>query len=230
MPKNSEELVRGELLLRRVITDRWTLVRIQAPSDYFWKAGQHLSIFESPESTSPSYYSIASARHERDLGQFDLFITEPSNLFAPDVRAGAPLWLGPAQGGYPLGRLEEARLVVLVAMGTGIAPLRAVAQHLINLPSKAPAVRIVHGIRQTTDAFLQPEFLEMGEKIEFVPVVSLPSAEWSGRAGRVQAHLEPLPEGPVEFCVCGSMEMVQQVKGRLLELGADAQCIHSQWG
>lgn len=230
MSQKTEERVRGEVLLRRGITDRWTLVRIQAPDDYTWTAGQHLSVFESARSASPSYYSIASARCEQARGQFDLLVSEPSNLFAPGVNKGDPLWLGLAQGGYPLERLEAARLVVLIAMGTGIAPLRAVAQHLINLPSETPEIRIVHGVREPEDAFLEGEFLKMGKRVEFFPVVSRSAVGWPGRAGRVQAHLEPLPEGAVEFCVCGSQEMVQQVRGRLFELGAREQCIHSQWG
>jgi CDP-4-dehydro-6-deoxyglucose reductase len=206
------------------------MVRIQAPHEFRWTAGQHLSVFESVESASPSYYSIASAQSELTLGQFDLLITEPSNHFAPDIKEGAPLWLGPAKGGYPLERLETARLVVLIAMGTGIAPLRALAQHLIHLSSKVPAIRIVHGVREPADAFLELEFQTMGEQVEFVPVVSRASVGWLGRAGRVQAHLGAMPDGLVEFCVCGSKEMVKQVRSRLLELGASEQSIHSQWG
>jgi NAD(P)H-flavin reductase len=113
--------------------------------------------------------------------------------------------------------------LIFVAMGTGLAPLRSTLRHL--LPSRNEYGRLValYGTRKVEDfCFAEEMATEWRQRgVELRQVISQPSVDWSGPTGRVQSlldHIVPELKNPVAL-ICGSQEMMEQTRSRLLNLG-----------
>jgi NAD(P)H-flavin reductase len=123
----------------------------------------------------------------------------------------------------------EGHDLVFVAMGTGLAPLRSTLRHLLRSRENYGRLVVLYGAR-TVDDFcfereMATEWREQG--VELRQVISRPNGDWSGPTGYVQSLLDNIvPElnDPVAL-VCGSREMIEQTRARLLSLGFAAEKI-----
>jgi NAD(P)H-flavin reductase len=148
-----------------------------------------------------------------------------------DVEVGTPLYLGRAGGALPLGRLEGAKAVALIGIGTGVAPLRATVQHLLALPDAVdkPYVILLQGARSLDECYFYHEFVALeGRRFSYRPVYSRGAGPKGGRMGRVQQHLLDLPTDGVEYCLCGSAAMVAEVRSLLEARGVSPECVFSE--
>lgn len=136
----------------------------------------------------------------------------------------------PMQG--PLGYFTPRvpfRDAVLVATGTGIAPFRAFLQSAQVLESGA-RITLLFGARYATSLLYQSEFEELARKrpgFRYLPTLTRPPADWQGRTGRVQAHLDEALGGRTDLDVylCGLKAMVDDVRRLLKERGFDRRQI-----
>lgn len=122
----------------------------------------------------------------------------------------------------PLGtfflREESDKPIVLLASGTGFAPVKALVEHLIHLKSPR-RVDLYWGGRRPHDLYMN-ELCEQWAMIlpnfRYVPVVSDPLAEdaWSGRTGFVHAAvLQDLPDlSGHQVYACGAPIMVDSAR------------------
>jgi NAD(P)H-flavin reductase len=120
--------------------------------------------------------------------------------------------------------------VLLVATGTGIAPLRAMLQHLAR-QRFARAVDLLFGVRSEAELLYGDELRGLCaglDRYRFSPTLSRPGQSWPGRRGRVQAHVEELLDGrtQIDVYLCGQSEMVRSVSAQLEALGVDPTSIH----
>lgn len=208
-----------EVVARAPLSARVEVVRLRSrdPESFRWLPGQHveLSLPGSIEGAIP--YSIASAPDPRLPGELELAVANSgtrdllSNLqpqravFASRPR-GSFIWR-PGQGGS-----------LLIGMGTGIAPLRAMLQAALQ-QSNEPVV-LLFGNRQEADILWRSELEALAgasPQFHFLPILSSGGPGWQGRRGRVQDHLGPamqlVPEARVY--VCGNPSMVGDTVGRL---------------
>ncbi len=125
--------------------------------------------------------------------------------------------------GFPV-EAYQGHDLVLVAMGTGLAPLRSALRHLFHARADYGEIVVLYGAR-TIDDFcfedeMETEWRQHGVKL--MQVISRPDErEWSGPTGYVQSlldHVIPELKQPVAL-VCGSKPMMDQTRARLLELG-----------
>lgn len=144
--------------------------------------------------------------------------------------AGGPVRLRQVVGhGFPVAELTGHDLV-LVAMGTGLAPLRSALRLVLRRRGEYGRLVVLYGARQASDFCYQEEMATEWEAngVELRQVLSRPaSGEWSGPTGYVQSLLDnlvPTLPRPVAL-VCGSLEMIEQTKARLGELGFPAEKI-----
>lgn len=159
-------------------------------------AGQYLE-FILRDGTRRAY-SIANPPHNDEL--LELHVRRvPKGRFSDEVfeqleersilRIQGPL------GTFVL-REESARPILLVGGGTGFAPLKAMLEHAFHRGIERP-IRLYWGVRSRRDLYL-PElpaaWAEAYPNFGWVPVLSEPDPDWSGRAGWVhQAVLEDHP-------------------------------------
>lgn len=121
----------------------------------------------------------------------------------------------------PLGsfylREDSDKPVVLVAGGTGFAPIKAIIEHAIHHGIKRP-LTLYRGARQAADLYLNelPEGWQREHGVTYVPVLSdvAPDASWSGRRGLVhRAVMEDLPDlSGFDVYACGAPAMIDAAR------------------
>lgn len=111
-------------------------------------------------------------------------------------------------------REDSDKPMLLVAGGTGFAPIKAVIEHAIARGSRR-AMHLYWGGRQREDLYfraLAEGWTQQHAHIRFVPVLSEPAAQdrWSGRTGFVHAAaMQDFPDlSRHQVYVCGSPAMV----------------------
>jgi CDP-4-dehydro-6-deoxyglucose reductase len=122
-------------------------------------------------------------------------------------------------------RDESTKPMLLVAGGTGFAPIKAIVEHAIAEKSER-SIDIYWGGRQQADLYLAPlaqTWATTHPNIRFVPVLSdaAPEAGWSGRSGFVhRAAMQDFPDlSGHQAYVCGSPAMVAAARADFV-----AQC------
>ena len=122
----------------------------------------------------------------------------------------------------PLGtfflREESSKPIVLLASGTGFAPLKAIVEQMMLSKSPRPMV-LYWGGRRPQDLYMDDMCREWASSLpnfRYVPVVSdaRPEDDWQGRAGLVhRAVLADLPDlSDFEVYACGAPAMIDAAK------------------
>lgn len=141
---------------------------------------------------------------------------------ARDVPRLLPLRTPGVRGaGFALTELE-GRDLLLVAAGSGIAPLRAVLQFLRWQRPRFGQVALYYGERTESDIAYRRELEALRDAAVTVELVlSRPLAGWHGGIGYVQTHLRAAPPpwlGPSTVALlCGQSGMVSEVTALLIQ-------------
>ena len=114
-------------------------------------------------------------------------------------------------------REDSAKPIVLLASGTGFAPIKAIVEHALHAGTKRP-ITLYWGCRARADLYMDD--LAAGwqreGKLRYVPVLSeaLPGDNWSGRAGLVHhAVMEDFPDlSGHQVYACGVPIMVDSAR------------------
>lgn len=206
------------------VSDDVMIVKLQLPaSDPFkFYAGQYLEfILKDGRRRS---YSMANPPNEQNL--VELHIRHmPGGAFTDHVfgagatqmkereilRAEAPL------GSFFL-REDSDKPIVLLASGTGFAPIKAIVEHM-KQQGISREVRLYWGGRRPKDLYmmeLAQEWSQTMANFQFIPVISdaQKDDEWFGRTGFVhQAVMADLPDmSGWEVYACGAPAMVESAR------------------
>jgi CDP-4-dehydro-6-deoxyglucose reductase, E3 len=122
----------------------------------------------------------------------------------------------------PLGtfflREDSDKPIVLLASGTGFAPVKALVEHMIHLKSTRP-VSLYWGGRRPQDLYMHELCEQWARELphfRYVPVVSdaLPEDAWQGRIGFVHlAVIEDFPDlSGFQVYACGAPVMVDAAR------------------
>ncbi len=189
-------------------------------SDLIFRAGQYVNIL-LPQAGHRSF-SMASRPHRRLL---DFHIRHiPGGQFSSgmmqQLQPGDPLEVE-----LPLGTFcyheEDYRPILMLATGTGIAPIKSMIETVLDA-EYCPPVSLYWGVRTEQDLYLQQEILSWATRLDdfrYVPVLSRADATWNGRQGHIQdAVLQDMADALAEHAVylCGSPDMIAAAKRALL--------------
>ncbi|MFF5103295.1 2Fe-2S iron-sulfur cluster-binding protein [Streptomyces sp. NPDC000134] len=147
------------------------------------------------------------------------------------LAAGDRLELSPPTGAFALPELPGAHHVLL-AGGTGITPLAAMAAHALR---RDPACRVsvVHSVRTAADALLADELAELKDAfVDRFTVLYVLTREDRGpgplggridarRLPRLLAAVDARPAPDTAFALCGPPGLVATARRVLAERGAD---------
>ncbi|MEN4922342.1 2Fe-2S iron-sulfur cluster-binding protein [Achromobacter spanius] len=143
-------------------------------------------------------------------------------------------WLGQARAGAdveieaPLGVFsyheEDWRPLIMMATGTGIAPIKAILESLLD-NEDCPPVTLYWGMRTEADLYLRDVIESWAGRLyefNFVPVLSRAGEGWQGRRGHVQQAVMEDHDDLSEHAIylCGAPEMIRQAKSLLAARGA----------
>lgn len=114
---------------------------------------------------------------------------------------------------------SAARPVVLVAGGTGLSAILAIAEELVARGCPQP-VRLNYGVTRAADLVLLDRLESLAAAhpdFTFETIVAEPSADWSGRTGLVTDLLDgtDLRGGDVDIYLCGPSAMIDATRAWL---------------
>ena len=194
------------------------ILRLQLPANVQLKyhAGQYIE-FVLKDGARRSY-SMANAPHLAE-GGLELHLRHmPGGKFTDHVFGAMKekeiLRLEGPFGSFFLREASDAP-IVLLASGTGFAPIKAIVEHM-RAKGIARETVLYWGCRSRADLYLHDWALQAAAempKLRYVPVLSDPKAEdgWTGRTGFVhQAVMADLPDlSHHEVYACGAPVMVE---------------------
>ena len=148
-------------------------------------------------------YSIASAAKGN---RFELCVNRVEEGFfsnhladLPDLPVGSTIQIHGPHGHFIL--QEPITDSILVATGTGIAPMRAYTQWLFPADgpdrSNGKQIWLVYGTRHETDIYYQDEFEALAAlkpNFHYLPTLSRALDGWTGLRGHVQVHVAKIVE------------------------------------
>ena len=197
------------------------LLRLQLPANdsFSYHAGQYVE-FILRDGARRSY-SMANAPHTLAAG-LELHIRHmPGGKFTDHVfkimKEKEILRIEGPFGSFYL-REDSAKPIILLASGTGFAPIKAVLEHMQFKGITRPAT-LYWGGRRPADLYLndwvQAQLAAM-PNLHYVPVVSdaLPEDGWTGRTGFVhQAVLQDFPDlSGYQVYACGAPIVVDSAR------------------
>jgi ferredoxin-NADP reductase len=220
----------GEVVETLPETLRTRSLFLEVPGWEGHKAGQHVDIRLTAEDgyQAQRSYSIASAPEDRRLTLVveRLEDGEVSPYLTDVLRAGDGLELRGPIGGWFTWEARERGPLLLVAGGSGIAPLMAMIRHRAAAGSDAPA-RLLYSSRSREDAIYAEELDRLaagdGTLEVFHTLTRSQPPGWTGYSRRIDREMLeevgwPSEERPLVF-VCGPTPLVETVATVLVELG-----------
>ncbi|SEK57062.1 CDP-4-dehydro-6-deoxyglucose reductase [Roseateles sp. YR242] len=204
------------------------MLRLPPTSRLPFLSGQYIDVI-GPDSIRRSY-SLANAPREDQ--QLELHIREVpggamSQYWFHQARANDLLRLRGPIGTFFL-RGQAGKDLVLLATGTGIAPVKAILEDVVRRePAAQPrSVTVYWGGRHRDDLYWHaPD--QPG--LRFVPVLSRADDSWTGARGYVQdiflGEVRDLPNTLVY--ACGSDAMIHSAQARLQAAGLPDRQFHS---
>jgi ferredoxin-NADP reductase len=209
-------------------TARARTLTLDVPAWPGHRAGQHLDVRLTAEDgyRAERAYSLASAPGEPPAITVErLEDGEVSPYLVDEVLEGDEFEVRGPVGGYFVWGPEHGGPLLLVAGGSGVVPLRAIARHRRLSGGEVPA-RLVYSARTLDDVIYREELeaADPGLGVILTLTRSRPPG-WTGRSGRVDADLLadvawPAADAPLAF-VCGPTSFVEAVAAGLVELGYD---------
>jgi ferredoxin-NADP reductase len=213
-------------------TDRVVTLALEVPDWDGHLPGQHVDVRLTAEDgyRAERAYSIASSP---DGGRIELAVErledgEVSPYLAGELRPGDQLELRGPVGGYFVWEPGRGGPLLLVAGGSGVAPLMAMVRYRAATGREVPA-RLLYSSRTVADVIFRGELERLADAGDGLAVThALTRAQppgWAGYARRIDAvMLEEVGWRPGErplIYVCGPTRLVEAVAGDLVALGHD---------
>lgn len=209
-------------------TPRTRIIRLDASTlPFAFTAGQAVMV-GLHDSPLRKPYSIASAPWEvARTGVMQLLLQiDDSGALDPHLELAAPGTMLDVEGPFgTFGLPPEATdyPVLLIAGGTGIAPLRSMLMERLSSATKT-AISIVYSARSPEAFAFRPELDALQNagrvKVHFT-VTRDEGGPWPGRRGRIDQDLlrSALPSADTLCLICGPPQLVRDTKALLVGIG-----------
>jgi ferredoxin-NADP reductase len=204
------------------------------------EAGQHVDVRLVAEDgyEARRSYSIASAPGDERIELLIEWLDdgEVSPFFHDVVQVGDTIELRGPIGGHFVWRSDQPGPLLLVAGGSGLAPLLAMLRHRAATASAAETL-LLYSARTWNELICRDELLEMAARDARLRFVAVTTREPSRRAGdhatRVDRALLADVLGrwrhaPADVYVCGSTGFVETVSSALVEEGVAPHSIRAE--
>ena len=220
-------VVRGQRLCGGVTR---LVLAFEDGAPFVFRPGQYLNVLLG-EAGSRSF-SLASrpgdAEVELQIREIDGGYFTQTQL--PALCAGDTLEVEAPLGAFGY-HAEDYRPIVMVATGTGVAPLASMLATMLEA-GDAPPVELYWGARTQGDLYLHEHFEQLAARhddFRYVPVLSRADDAWAGARGYVQdavlADHDDLSEHALSLC--GSPAMIADARRVFLAHGASVRYVYA---
>jgi NAD(P)H-flavin reductase/hemoglobin-like flavoprotein len=221
---------RGEVVAHERRSDDLAVLLLRTDRPYDYEPGQYASIETPYRPRSWRTYSMATAPSPDGLLEFHVRALSHGWVSGPLVwraQVGDVLRLGAPMGEMQIDQ-DSRRDLLLVAGGTGLAPLKAVIDGMSRW-NTSRRVTLFFGARRTGDLYDMGPLYRMSavnQWLSVVPVVS-EDATFNGEQGLLPDVVARWSEGYAgwrehDVMVCGSPAMTRATVNRLTALGVPA--------
>ncbi len=210
--------------LDQLSTSLWSL-RLVLARPFTFYPGQFVEVAVPDRSASWRCYSIASSPVEPD--RIDLVVKRiEGGAFSGGIERFASGLKLAVRGPYGMSYLRQSqRPVLLVATGSGIAPMLSILHTAAGLKDSRN-FQFYYGARSQSDLVFRKELQRLEKQLphfSFKPSLSAPASadHWLGLVGRVTQVLqrEIADASPCDAYICGRPEMCESVATLLLAKG-----------
>ncbi len=196
---------------------RRLVIRLQRPLTF--NPGQYVSLHVPGGEQRP--YSVAST--PADGSRIELHIKRSPNGLATDgwvfkvLTVGDPISLSGPYGRFSF-RPSRTQPILLLAGGTGLAPMKSIIAHIAETGAEHKVV-LYHGVPTSQDLYDHPwleQFAADHEWFSYRPALS--REQWNGKTGRIPAQIAedyPRASGHVAY-ICGSPDFVTDTMKALM--------------
>lgn len=203
-----------------------------------------LPIHEKPNKRWRSY-SIASWPDGTNVLELVIVLLEGgagTTYLFNEVRVGSELTLRGPQGVFTLPEQIEKDLF-FICTGTGIAPFRSMAHHILNNNIPHKSLYLIFGCRKFSDCLYKEELEGLQKQMpsfQYIPTYSRETVSEEHpniRTGYVHQVYEDIckagSSGTIElkaagFYLCGWKNMIDEAKQRIQAMGYDRKSIHQE--
>jgi ferredoxin-NADP reductase len=208
-----------------------------------------LPIHEKPAKRWRSY-SIASWPDGTNVFELVIVLLEGgagTTFIFNEVQVGHEFTFRGPQGVFVLPEPID-RDLFFICTGTGVAPFRSMAHHIINHSVPHQNIYLIFGCRKFGDSLYGAELKELMGKansFKYIPTYSReePCEDQSYKTGYVHGVYEDICKNnigdaidanagpavrPAYFYLCGWKNMIDEAKKRIQELGYDRKSIHQE--
>ncbi|EKE67551.1 2Fe-2S iron-sulfur cluster-binding protein [Celeribacter baekdonensis] len=177
-----------------------------------FQAGQYLSVL-MPDGDSRNY-SMANPPHQNDGAELHIRHVSGgkfSQTVLANLEKGSILSVELPFGNFTLNENTEVP-AILIATGTGFAPIKSIVEHQIREGGSRP-LHLYWGANTEADIYLRslPEmWAAKHDWFTFTPVLSEPPSAWKGRTGFVHKAVQSdFPDmSDLEVYACGAPMMI----------------------
>ncbi len=200
-------------------------VKLPASERLQFLSGQYIDILL--EDGRHRSFSIANAPHNDEFLELHIRLVE-QGLFTPKVfnsmQAKDLLRIEGPHGSFFFHE-DSNKDILLVAGGTGFAPIKSIIEHLINEKNTRP-IYLYWGARTQADLYMKElaeQWASNQTNISFIPVLSNAESDttWSGRTGYVHdAIVKDFDDLSVfDIYTCGPPAMIKAAEKSFTEKG-----------
>lgn len=229
VPKETRALISGQKRLAHDIIE----LTVVPENPIVFHPGQYADI-ECSELSVVRSYSFSSPFQSEGSLSFHIRLV-PGGVFSGWLfghdRTGTTITLRGPYGQF--GLHESDTVMVCVAGGTGLAPIKCLLQSMTEI-QRERVVFLFFGARQQRDLYCLDEIKALQRdwigRFELIPVLSEEPAKssWKGKRGMVTEHFHEFLQGhPCEGYLCGPPPMVDAAESELLRLGVAREYIYA---
>jgi ferredoxin-NADP reductase len=200
------------------------------PDGFTYTAGQFVQVkIPYGQDITLRSYSLASIPQDKHLAFcVKLIPNGVGSTFFKQIRHGEDITLRGPLGHFVCA--EEAKAHFFIATGAGIAPIMGMIRDEIENKKIKKGIHLLFGLRFAEDIFWLDrldKFARENDRFSYQLTLSRPDESWNGLKGRVTEHLA---EHPIDhdFYLCGSMDMVKDVRGMLLKNGVSVKKVRME--
>ncbi len=199
------------------------LIKLPASERLQFLPGQYIDILL--EDGRHRSFSIANAPHNDDFLELHVRLVEGGQFTSRVFNTMQPKDLLRIEG--PHGSFfyrEDARdEILMIAGGTGFAPLKGIIEHILSEQDSRP-IYLYWGVRTKGDLYMRDlaeQWAAEHDNIHFVPVLSEPDNSWNGRTGYVHdAVLSDFDDlSTFDIYACGPPAMIKAAESSFQDKG-----------
>jgi len=224
-----------------VASPRVKLFRLSLGASQKFRAGQHYDIrLTAPDGyQAQRSYSVSSS--PEDVRSLELAIElidegEVSSYFHEAVEPGEMIELRGPIGGYFTWAKNFLEPVILIAGGSGIAPIMAMLRARANQESRGPCL-LMFSVRNYDDILFREELEQMANEDPMIKLAitltrEIPS-DWNGSTGRIDREMidnaiTRMGIRPQRAYICGGSTFVESIATNLVDSGLNFNEIRTE--